>query len=436
MSTTRDPPIHVVVDTNVLLQYKRLDQIDWSTLSLNPVKLIILPVVLRELEELKIGNNARVRERAAKTVTWFGQLAKKALDVKLKPGVRVCFHTQEPLLDFAEHKLAVRLKDDEVLAGIIALTRDEAVPVGLLTADIGLRLKALQRGFEVHEPPDTDKLPDEQDVRDKEIADLRKENLQFKNRAPKLSVVFKAENEPRQTLVRAVPSQRHETLEVMQMRHLPLGAEPPATPDPYGLSFLRQMQLPVSAEARQRYNDDLAKFFKKYPAFLEEHARWKEMARCRFQLDLSLLNTGTNPASNIDVVLQFPGYVALLTKKMVPPEPEAPDVPKVPEPLDYINSLKRSGIFGHEGQLRDYVGAARIPEGRDVQDWSLKVVGNEVHFRLGRLKQTMAHEIAPFWLQFASPTDMASFSVEVTMTADELMAEGKQTVALIVPETK
>jgi hypothetical protein len=45
----------------------------------------------------------------------------------------------------------------------------------------------------------------------------------------------------------------------------------------------------------------------------------------------------------------------------------------------------------------------------------------------------MGHEIAPIWLQFASPSDMASFSVEVTMTADELMTEAKQTLALIVP---
>lgn len=95
------------IDTNLLLHYQFLDQVDWPTLlDTQQVVFQIAPVVIRELNKQKDESRLRkLRERAASVLRRLDTLADKPPESEVRPGVTIRFQTQEPDLDYAGHQL-------------------------------------------------------------------------------------------------------------------------------------------------------------------------------------------------------------------------------------------------------------------------------------------------------------------------------------------
>ena len=117
-------PAYVILDTNVVLHFKRANEIDWCALTgSREAVLIITPVFLRELEEEKVHNKlARLRERAAGTIRWLEQLLTADNNVKsIRKNVTLSASPYEPTLNFLEHRLSERIADDQLIANAIEI---------------------------------------------------------------------------------------------------------------------------------------------------------------------------------------------------------------------------------------------------------------------------------------------------------------------------
>ncbi len=427
MSSSSNPVALIMVDTNLLLHFKRLDQIDWSALAQERVRLIILPVVVRELEKHKtFHQNAKVRDRAGKVITWFNTLADTGFDVDLSSSLALRFHTHEPAIDFSENKLTKELQDDVLVAGVLSLQQEEGEDVSIATADFGLKLKARQRRIPVVVPPERDRLADEPDARDKELATLRKENLQLANRVPKLSLVFAGSTEANASFVRPVEKEPPASLAMVQARHPRLGETPTKRPLFELGSSLAYGH--VSADSQKRYNEKLDEYFEKYAAYLESHSAWAREALGRFQLELVLRNGGTTPATNIDVTFAFPEDVLVLTEVRAVAKPKPPDAPKIPTPLDYLHSLGLGRPMPGDYLPRSYEPRTSLLR----RESFVSSDGNLLRFHSDRLKQTMAEDLDKVWFQFAHPDEVRSFTIEATMSANEIPGEVKQTLSVII----
>src|ERR1039457_3665359 len=79
------------IDTNVLLHYRRLEEIDWLGLSRSKEVVIVLcPVVIRELEQKKVFHpQKKIRQRAQEIIaSLHSKLSGAGADI-VKKGVRL-----------------------------------------------------------------------------------------------------------------------------------------------------------------------------------------------------------------------------------------------------------------------------------------------------------------------------------------------------------
>lgn len=403
----------LVIDTNLLLHFKRPNELDWTSAG-DDVVLVVLPVVLRELEKVKVSSPVpRLRDRAAKVVTWLGSLIDSGVEAPLRKGVRLRFHSFEPALDFSAHSLSREVQDDHLIAGLIELSEGTNERATLVTADIGLKLKAKQRGFTVVTRADGDRLAEEPDVRERELAELRAENQRLKARLPLLAVCA-ADGKARIQLARPQAPPERQSLETV-MRSYPELVAP--SDGEAVLGSIAQLLATPSDRARAEYNGELQTFYREYRDFLAAYRAWASGALCRAQLPLVLQNNGTAVASDIDVILTFPEDVVVIRLDAVPTAPKPPTPPEKPEPgaLASLTRIPRTPMLSAIDTFHPR--AANKP-----LDWSLKVKRNIAHFKLTKLKHGFSYNIAGLVLQFPNIDAMRSMTVDVEASAAEGIA--------------
>jgi predicted ribonuclease YlaK len=250
----------LVIDTNLLLHFKRPNELDWTPVG-DEVVLVVLPVVLRELEKVKASSPvSKLRERAAGAIAWLGGLLDRGEEVQLKKGVRLRFHPFEPPLDFSSHNLVREVQDDHLIAGLLELSAAGGERAVLVTADIGLKVKAKQRGFLVVTPLDKDKLAEEPDAREKELAELRIENQQLKARVPRV-VLCAAHGQPRVQIARPMAPSERKSLEAVMRSYPKLTT---AGDDRSVFGSIAQSFADPTKRAQAEYNVAIASFYQEY----------------------------------------------------------------------------------------------------------------------------------------------------------------------------
>ncbi|WP_172839872.1 PIN domain-containing protein [Variovorax paradoxus] len=397
----------IVLDTNLLLHFKQPDQMDWTAVS-DEVVLLILPVVLRELEKAKaFGGNLRVKQRAGKMVSWLSRLLDDGQEVLIRSGVALHFVGDEPQVDFAMNHLAREVQDDQIVASLIDLkSRLPSAPI-LCTADIGLRVKAKQRGFQLHVPLDSDRLAEEPDPKDKEISELRQELQQLKVKVPKLSATFVNGNlhvTPDPVLVPPTPS----SLERMKLLHQPMTAVKQNSSGSIG-DIVRMFSVPSEAGV-EHYNKRLHEFFNDYEKYLEKFETWSRTVRQFLLFDLKLTNSGTTPATHVDAIFTFPEGVQILRASKMPEAPRSPVAPERPKhalspmgSVEFMTPLSRGSAM----------------PAKDIQPWTMSCEANRVHLKLERLKHGFDFSTPKLAILFSDKGNH-SISFQAELTANEL----------------
>ena len=369
----------IFLDTNIFLHYQLFDQINWlKELSASKVTLVIPPIVLRELEKHKINpDRKKIRERAKLVVSKLAQYLDLSTPIQVSENIELSSILFDPTIDFSANQLSQAIADDWLLASILSFKSDYPdIEIVLVTADLGLKLKAKQKGIRTFELNESLRLAEEPDLVEQENKKLKQEILELKNIRPQLKLTFsndlnlikKELSQPEDLSEEEIQKQIEEikrtypqlTLEYEkqemelylqeQKQQLSLtenqtniSSETPKQPIPLSKiepNFTQANQMAWLEQPRTvaKYNEELEKFYGHYAKYLKNKNFIQNALSLMVQLDLKISNEGTQPAQGIDVYLHFPDGFTLIKADESPEFPSPPSPPNKWKPGQKIAS--------------------------------------------------------------------------------------------------
>lgn len=404
------------VDTHVLLHYRSIGEVDWPAIAnTENVVIVVAPIVVEELDKHKATHpSKRLRKRAASVIRLFYKLSSASLEATLRNNVRVHFLAVEPLIDFRIHGLAPEVGDDRLIASILDYREQHPdATIGLVTDDLGLRLKSRRHTIDVLSLPESARLPEELDAQEKRIKELEEETRRLKDKIPSLKLCFDDGHDHRSfSLVRPdeeieldIPrlvgeiKEKHPKIALRTGKALPVDV----------LSATIHARMGASPQEIAEYNRELEDFYSRYAQYWRDLATWSTMARRIIKLPLVIENDGNSPADDVDVFLDFPdeGY-HVYNAETLPKEPSQPTGPAAPG-----LSRRLAGVFPPLDYSKLLLSVPKSPFAPTIRRKS----PYEVHFHLERVKHKLPQPLDPLFVVFGSFEAARSFGIDYEIKA-------------------
>lgn len=403
------------VDTNVLLHFKPLREIDWGALltvegiTVAHVEIVVARAVVAEIDKQKWANpNRKIRDRAGRISRELEQAWEehyRGQPQLLRGAYGLVVQLRDSDAAFETHDLRREVADDALIAAMLGHQADGTTLV-LVSGDTGPRMTARSHGLRVIAPPSVDRLPGEEDVIAKELKKLRQENAVLRSKEPVLSLEFATTpGDSSATLlvarlkpVTSAPTDAWEAAMRKAEALVPVRspAEPGGPSEPVAaprsadmrrrslvgrtidLSQLVVQPAQIPTEEFERYARERAAFLDAYAETLRAAYQHWALLRRSFPVRLALHNRGTAPASNVTVHFRIPdgpeaevdGFFAEHTDG-VPEEPFVPDPPSPPSrPQSSLElMMKETSVFlpPLENPLLRFQPPATPPRGLDLR---------------------------------------------------------------------
>ena len=441
---------YLIVDTNVLLHYQPINQIDWSNISGCKNPIIYVPfVVIEELDKHKDQHRlAKMRERARKTLALIDKVIGDKFTGDLREGVRLIVESVSPKVNWEELKLEKNKPDHRVIASAFAKNSDSN-QVAVVHRDYTIKLTLRRLKLQSLELPEELLLEDAVDELDREIKALRLENERLKSRVPKLCLesgeksnrglimvgpellpyspteledILQRLREKYPLMVKENTQEKENT----QNEHL---SRPGTIPkDTAGVSIFEGIadmskKSVITDKQRKHYNDELYAFFEEYRNWLVK-ARDIEIQRSLFRpLNLWVFNSGSYPAQDVDVEVRFPNFVhvSLGENTLVPPtKPEPPERPKPKNIFDSYTppDFRTNSSLFYPRSLPDLISRTNSqPKASIYEDEGCDCV--TMHW--DNLKHSYRYQISPIpHVQFESYESVRGFQLEYWISAANL----------------
>ena len=412
--------VFAFVDTNVLLHYRFFRDVDWAEeLGADEATLVFAPVVVEELDEKKWAGTRRAQVRARKVLKALKGLGLSATATKIRQGVEILALDEEPTdALFDRHRLQPRISDDRLLASVLgfAATRTGDATIKVLTADMGLSLKAATRQIAVASPDDRLRSDDEPDEAERELKNARRELAALRAAAPNLKLTF-AGGDVLEYQVRRFgefgTEQLNHLLKAWRSKHPHVSGTPDSIAMPGGsqVSLAGLSGLPgfLSKKDAARHNAAIDRVSREYEAFLRRWPACVNALTCCIEFRFVLENSGTAPADDVDVLVSAQANGRWLEE--LPELPKPPTMPKPRHPL-HISSLVQSRPWdlGPLGPLRL----------RDDPIQGPITVEDEpriVRYTVKRVKHHVPCDLAPVFFQFDSAEEVGSITVGYRLVA-------------------
>ncbi len=213
-------------DTNLFIQCKSLDVLDWSVLGdFDAIDLIVTRPVQKEIDAHKSKGNTRVASRSRTAASVLKEVLASELGYKEIRLHSPCVRLYVQLDLKQDFELADVLNYDEVddqLVGVVSgfLKANTNHLVRLVTDDVGPIASAKTVGVPFTPIPDTWLLPPEEDTASKEIKRLTQELDRYKKAEPEISLRWLQHGAPVERVDVTVPCYEplsfHEVAELMQ----------------------------------------------------------------------------------------------------------------------------------------------------------------------------------------------------------------------------
>jgi hypothetical protein len=446
---------YLFVDTNVLLHYRRIEEIDWLNLSNSPEVVIVLcPAVIRELDHHKVSHpQNKFRQRAQAIITSFYSRLSGAESDLIRDGVRIEFLAEDPNLDFGKHNLRTELADDWIIASILEWRQkhpsDQTI---IVSADLGVSIKAKTQKIPALMPLEADKLAEELDADEKRIKKLQEELAEAKSALPNLKLcfgdgqnIFRVKMQPPSVLD---TKQLEASLQQIRAKH-PLLEVPPEPPkkEPSNRDIFKAVsemekqirkgifpKREISRWDYLQYNSKLEEFYKSYEAYFRQLHDFQNVQRRTTQFVIALNNVGTSPGEDIDIHIHFPdGFWVFDADKNLPAPPMPP---KTPDPLGTYDYSRMA--FGGMPQIALQNRAQPRPEPPpNISAPSIRRTNSyDVRSQVKKAKHGYTMRIAAFGCAFDSFESAKSFQVDYSVTAANAPkpSEGKLSVVIEKPE--
>lgn len=334
----------------IYLHCAPVDQIDFrSMLQADAVRLLVPRVTFKELDKHKSSHaNSRIRDRARKVLTYLEEMIGSGGEIR--EGVTLRFLPRMPDLDFHQYGLNESWNDDLLIASALECKlSDIERETFLITHDTGARLTCRHLEIRTLELPDKYRLPAELDENEKENQRLRRELQQLKNALPKISVGFSNGSEQTAHFEIQAPEAENENGIADRLRQLkemnPPMTRPTESDQPETTSALlsrfsgpRLLAGAVSDAEYSRYNRELEHYLTQYEKYLRDLLAARNRSKRTIEFALSVSNTGSAPAEDVDVHFHFPDGFTLFVEEKRPRFPVEPSPP--PKPRNAIEMMR------------------------------------------------------------------------------------------------
>ena len=405
------------IDTNIPIHHQPLDQIDWKLVTgATEVSLIFSVVVFDELD--KHTNTPKLAARAKRVRKELVNFIDTGI---VKGNVRAESigkpHTK--ILD--EHGLDPGQNDLWILGTIKDyIKKNPTESVALLTSDFGMRIRAKLLGIPVIILDEKYKIEEESEEQ-KEIKKLKAENEKLKASVPKLVVV--SENGKTTATCELTPP---DFAEYSQAKMREVQSEHARVFENETYSY--RLGQPYTKADAVAYNGQLETYYKAYAKYLQERKQLYLAEMLTKKIILTLKNSGSVLAKNIDVELIFPATVSVSEK---------PPHYKISEP-----NMPYPPILGHLKQL-SYSYDNRFPDRRSAPDIVPAVTKNKdgttkVECIFPVLKQQREIALPVLYVTFDKEDDPHGFNIEYSIRAENVpdVVTGMLNVNVIVKPVK
>lgn len=189
-----DSTLYYFVDTNLFLQCRPLEQLDWSAWeSFEEVRLIVSKPVLREIDHRKNRGNDRAGRRARDTTSMIRKMLTCGERVVhcSNPRVVLCVESQHQYCEDLKDQLNYDERDDQLVGTAYEFARrNEKCTVRLLTHDTNPMFTASSVGLMADQILDNWLLLPEPTDMEKKLALLQDENARLKKAEPCITIRF------------------------------------------------------------------------------------------------------------------------------------------------------------------------------------------------------------------------------------------------------
>ncbi len=339
--------IYAFVDTNVLLHYKFFRHIDWPTaLGVSEVVLVFAQVVLHELDNKKWSGSRREKARARSVLKALDEFKLSTDKVTVTAGFKIMAIGTEPEDElFERHRLQPTVPDDRLQASLLGFVagRGDVIRAALVTADMGLRVKARPRQIEVLVPKDDLIEKDEPDETERRLSAARQEIVALRHAVPELRLTIDGESLLERD-VRLVKPFDARTLGRLlgnwRSRHPRTELPPDPSAQTGAAGILRGIRSSLivlqEGEGAKEHNCKIDSVYKDYERYIQEWPSNVNGHRRSLGLRFILENSGTAPADDVHLTIWTDADGLWLEE--LPSMPEPPVVPEPRNPFDFSSS--------------------------------------------------------------------------------------------------
>jgi len=328
-----DDEVVVVPDTHVLLHGRAFDQIPWlEVLEAQRVVLVLVPQVMKELDEKKNGGSEKLQKRAKAVSALLKRMfstpgaTRKAKE--LTQGVSLVLRSTHPR---PSHGLDYSNGDDRIVGSVLEL-RDECVGkrVVVMTMDFFAKVKMESHDIDVIELPEAHRLaPDD-------------EKKPSPPKVPNLDVGLLSDTDDKTLTPHA---------------ELMVGL---STDDLIAIADGKLLEAqPSNSERRYRFDEPSPPTVRDYQKYIDELNEYANNNAHVLKLDVGILNSGGAPAVDVRIDVGFEwGMVVMQHPPVLPAEPRPRSLLAIParsalllERPEFSFEVKLDGEGCHYGRF-------------------------------------------------------------------------------------
>ena len=421
------------IDTNTFLHYRMFTEIEWSKLTnSNSVLLIVCPDVLRELDQKKfLENDINIRNRAQKVISKMSKMAKNNKICKVKNNLGLMFIPNEPSIDWEKQGLSKKIPDDRIIASILEQNK-YFHNIILITSDLGLKLKASNKGIKCISLAFEYRIKIKKDKKQEEIEKLRDKITVLEDRLPVLRLKFLADNEPADfikiTLNQITAPSEDKLAEKLKVIKDELKFKPSSNTFEIFTNLLSYPKDEI-----ERYEKDLDKYIEEMLKYYKKEYKFKELQSRLIELKFVIINNGNQPAEDIDIFMHFPDGFVMFPEDKLPQKPKEPEKPIPPrstiDMLSKISYMPKIAFPNLTIPSIDNVGINRnLSNGPQIR----KTNSYEVNYRVDKLKHGIQKYLKPVYILFESIDLAKSFKISYSILADNLPEPSNDNLNIVI----
>ncbi len=401
----------IFLDSNILLHYKIFTDIDWIKVSEDSrCKIVIAPIVIEELDKIKIGNNT-ISKRARTILTRIENIIEYQ-NTEIRKHVDFEVILSRPNDEtFKLNRLDFKKQDDQLLASIIEYREQHPGDlIYLCSSDIGPRLRSPQYGIKIIKLSEDLKLPSQEGEVERHIKELQRENALLKSRIPRPILLFEGEQE----FIRIKLDKKNidhaqfiqQNMDEVKNQYPYMVYTENSNDSPFAIiASLTQ----VAKDQIEGYNSDLNVFYTRYAAYLQELYEYELKSSLSIRINLILTNKGNTPAENVDVYCHFPDGFELFNEDDLDDPPNKPIPPSTPKTM-----LAGLGNFN----VRPYIPDLSRPYLPNINRPSIRKTNSyDVHFYREYVKHHTLYALDTLVTIYIDYESIKNFSIDYTIIA-------------------